>query len=136
MSDMEVDDTECVDCHETYLLDDGCEPTDPPLCHECEKKRLQKTVTDLHAQIAKEREEFIQKLIELTGEVLLEDVAYLAGPIEERESVRIRHNLVEENNTLGLYVHRLESGMCRNGTEGCKIRGEHDCDNITSPRPT
>lgn len=43
MSDLDV----CTDCDATYSIDDGCEPTDPPLCHACEKERLRGELADL-----------------------------------------------------------------------------------------
>lgn len=38
----ELDPNVCVDCGELIACADGDEPTDPPLCHDCEKSRLRK----------------------------------------------------------------------------------------------
>lgn len=43
--------TECADCNHALSIDDGCEPTDPPLCHECEKTRLEARVAELEAKL-------------------------------------------------------------------------------------
>jgi hypothetical protein len=41
------DEKDCVDCQATLMaLDDTCERTGPPLCHECEKKRLEEERDD------------------------------------------------------------------------------------------
>jgi len=49
--DYDPDTSDCVDCHHGIGLDDGCEPTEPPLCHECEKARLRTRIADLEAKL-------------------------------------------------------------------------------------
>ena len=44
-------DCDCADCHTTTAIDDGCEATDPPLCHECEKRRLKARIAELSSSL-------------------------------------------------------------------------------------
>lgn len=129
----EEDNIDCVDCHQTVMLDADCEPTDPLLCHQCEKKRLRDERDALQARLDEVQKGHMAKLIELTAECLVDDAVYMAGPIESSDSERVRHNLVEENNDLSLYVMRLENGDCRYGTTGCKAKGRHDCEEVQPP---
>lgn len=41
----------CADCNQLFELDDGCEATEPALCHECEKKRLEKKIAGMRQAV-------------------------------------------------------------------------------------
>lgn len=47
------EDPDCTDCCVAILLADGHEPSDPPLCHACEKGRLEKRIAELQAVVDK-----------------------------------------------------------------------------------
>ena len=54
------DDNDCADCYVTLTCLPGHEPTDPPLCHECEKERLRKRIAELEVERDKLSEAHLQ----------------------------------------------------------------------------